>query len=373
MKIGIELEFWVVDDQGSLCGGESLVEASDRVYPEFVSPLVEIQTDPHENEATLRRELQRTLQEVLQVAEESGKQLVPLGTPLTLSSSPAKGERGRLFERLYGQGVTSAKNCAGTHVHFDRQATRRQLNLLTALDPALALVASSSYYCGERTVNCSRAQAYRRTCGDDFLPFCDLWPYTDTVAEWESRVDAAYELFQTLAVERGVDPDRIREEFSPEDTVLNPVRLRDETPTVEWRAPDSTLPSQVVDLAFDVRRLVAQTAEKPLVTVDDIYATGVGPTAIRIPEFETLSSLSDEAIRSGLESDRVRTYLANLGFDLQAYDPLAARMNGPSTLGEPMAREFRLESAANLRSDVASLTEDPGKYWRRTLANRVDA
>lgn len=352
MRTGIEIECWVIDEQGRLCDQDGLADVHERVEPEFVGPLLEVKTAPHERERALRHDLQEALETVIEAAEASGKRLVPLGTPLTACDAPATGERGRLFETIYGDGVRSSKNCAGTHVHFEKGDVARQLNLLTALDPALALLSSSPYYLGERGAASSRAAAYRTACGREFRQFCDLMPYTASVAEWEERVEDRFEAFRSLAAEAGVSSEQVEAEFEPENTVLNPVRLRRSQPTVEWRAPDAALPSQVVRLATDVSRLVRQTDAKPLRT----GPPGVHADHIAVPEFDTLTDVSRAAIERGLDSGRVREYLERMGFDPSAYHPISRRIQGPETLPESAARALRLEYAERLRSDVAALT-----------------
>jgi hypothetical protein len=292
------------------------------------------------------------LSTAIDAVEADGKRLVPLGTPLSAADAPANCERGRLFETIYGAGVASAKNCAGTHVHFQQTDVVRQLDLLTALDPALALVSSSPYYRAERRFDSSRAHAYRTECGPGFRRFCDLWQYTDSLEEWQSRVDTVYEEFVDLAAERGVDRDTVEAHFDPRGTVLNPVRLRRCQPTVEWRAPDSALPSQVLQLVGDVRSLVRQVETTPV----EVGEPGTSPERIGVPEFPDLRERSLTAIREGLDSRDVREYLRSYGLDPGAYSPISRTVYGPGTLGEPAAGELRLEYARRLRRDVESLT-----------------
>ena len=350
---GIELELWVVDENGYLCDGRQLADAHERIEPEFVGPLLEVQTEPQTAERALRRDLEDVLGTAIRAARADEKRLVPLGTPLTEVDHPASSERGQLFEEIYGDGVRAAKNCAGTHLHFERTEPTRQLNLLTALDPALALVSSSPYYCGERGRRSSRAHAYRRECGTAFTPYCDLWSYVDSVAEWEDRVDRAFEAFASLAADRGVSASRVEAAFTPEDTVLNPVRLRRCQPTVEWRAPDSALPSEVVSLAVDVGGLVAQTEAKPV----EVGDPGVSDDHIGVPEFDDLYDLSRVAINFGLSPEPVRDYLERVGFDCSAYDPLSQYVGSGDTISEARAREIRLEQANRLEADVAGLLD----------------
>lgn len=351
LKTGVELELWVVDDAGHLCGGQEIADAHERIEPEFIDPLIEVQTTPHDDEFELRRDLETTLRAGLRAADKHDKRLVPLGTPLTASDVEANCERGDLFETIYGPGVQSAKNCAGTHVHFEKRAVVDQLNLLTALDPALALLSSSPYYCGENGDYSSRARAYRSKCGPDFRKFCDLWPYADSVAEWQDRVDYVYDQFKGLAAERGVAPETVEQWFEPEDTVLTPVRLRECQPTVEWRAPDAALPSEVIDLAVDVGKLVSQTETKPL----EYGSAGVKSSRIGLPKFSTLEDLTDKAICSGLESTAVTAYLRRMGFDPAKYQPTAPKIEDSKTISKPEAREVRLEQADRLRNDLKAI------------------
>lgn len=353
LTTGIELELWVVDENGCLCDGRQIADAHERIEPEFVASLLEVQTAPQPSTSALRRDFQDVLGTAIRAARASSQRLVPLGTPLTECSDVACTERGELFERIYGDGVRAAKNCAGTHLHFERAETCRQLNLLTALDPALALVSSAPYYCGERGRRSARAHAYRRECGTAFAPFCDLWSYADSVREWEDRVDRAFEAFASLAADRGVDSATVEEWFVPENAVLNPVRLRRRQPTVEWRAPDAALPSEVLSLAADVGQLVEQTTEKP-VTVGE---PGVHDDHVGVPEFDDLYDLSRVAINFGLAPEPVRDYLERMGFDCSTYRPLSDRIGSTDALSEARARELRLEQARRLEADVAGLLD----------------
>lgn len=358
LTTGVELELWVVDETGRLCDGTEIARAHRRIEPEFIDPLIEVKTGPNSSERALRRDLQSTLRTAISAAGAAGKRLVPLGTPLTASDAAANCERGRAFEAIYGDGVRSAKNCAGTHIHFEQGDIVDQLNLLTALDPALALVSSSPYYAGTSGANSARALAYRTKCGDEFRCFTELWDYADSVAEWRDRVDERYSRFKRLAADRGVSPATVEELFTPEDTVLNPVRLRECQPTVEWRAPDATLPSQIVRLATDMEELVSHTQSASV----EYGPTEVRESRIRLPEFETLSALSREAIESGVNSPRVRSYLRNVGFNPAAYESLSASLRGPRRLSDSEARTLRLRQAGRLQADVQRLTADEPQY-----------
>jgi gamma-glutamyl:cysteine ligase YbdK (ATP-grasp superfamily) len=352
MKVGVESEYWVVDETGALCDGRELVDAHECVEPEFVASLIEIKTPPVENESALRHALQSTLRTVLAAADAKGKRLVPLGTPLSDSSSPIVSKRGRLLERIYGDGITPATQCAGTHIHFDAENVPRQVNLLTALDPALALVSSSPYYAGEYSMHASRPYAYRSLCGEEFVRFRDLWEYITDTTEWDSRLAAAHEAFRTLALDRGVTNGEFTTHFQPENTVAVPVRVRETFPTVEWRAPDTALPSQVVTLTSDISRLVHQTATKPV----EIGEPGVQPHRISVPEFDDLRQLTAAAIERGLDSPAVWEYLEAMSIDPRNYQPISSEIGQQSSVSVTEARRIRLEYADRLERDVETLT-----------------
>jgi hypothetical protein len=52
MKVGVEAEYWVVDETGALCDGRELLDAHEHVEPEFISSLIEIKTPPVETESS---------------------------------------------------------------------------------------------------------------------------------------------------------------------------------------------------------------------------------------------------------------------------------------------------------------------------------
>ncbi|WP_049898954.1 glutamate-cysteine ligase family protein [Halococcus agarilyticus] len=351
MKIGIEAEYWVIDASGALCDGRALA-THDNVEPEFIAPLIEVHTPPLERVDELRRSFGATLRTVLDAAAADGKRLVPLGTPLASAASPPVTDRGRLLERIYGEGLAPATQCAGTHVHFDLVDATRQLTLLTALDPALALVSSSPWYAGHPRGHSSRAHAYRSLCGEAFAPLRGLWSYPTDLPEWERRIETSYGRFRALAAERGVREDELTTHFRPDDAIVAPVRLRRCPPTVEWRAPDTALPSETLRLVGDVARLVRRAADEPV----EIGDPGVEPGRISVPPFDELERLSQAAIGHGPGSSAVREYLERMGIDTGAYRPIATEIGHDAPVTRADARCIRLAYAERLERDVAALT-----------------
>lgn len=354
MTIGLEMEFWVVDESGRLCDGHDLTTVHDNAVPEFVESLVEVSTPPGDTVVNIAASLQDVLSRLLEEAAETDRKLVPLGTPLSENPSSIPSERGKVLEQIYGDGFEVAKNCAGTHVYFEKGNVAQQLNLLTALDPALALTCSSPYYKGERLASSSRAYAYRYMAGHDFGKFRTLWEYTDDVAEWEERLQQLYDELRAKALNRDVTPEQFSELFNRGNVVMSPVRLRDETPTVEWRSPDTALPSQIIRLLDDLVPLVELTDDLRV----EVGDPGIETDRIGIPEYVDVQHLSDSAIEQGLNSTSVWKYLETMGFDTTRYHPISDQIYAGEKISDERACRVRLEYANLLERDVARLEID---------------
>lgn len=353
LRRSIEVEYWVIDDEGRLVEPGGLVDATDGAEREFVEPLLEIKTTPCETAAQLRSELFDRLGSVLRRAGELDRGLVPLSTPLSAADiADIPDDRTRIQDRAIGENFEYVRHCAGTHVHVEQVPGREidQFNTLTALDPALALVNSSPYFRGKQLSPGARSQLYRWMAYDGLSHQGDLPPYVADRTQWEQRLERGHASFVRAAREAGIDDDRIASTFDHEDAVWIPVKLRSEFSTVEWRSPDTALPSQVVQLADDVVRVVERVVE------DGVRVGGepgrVTADGVVLPEFETVRSCTTDAIRHGLSSRRLVTYLERLGFDVAAYEPLTRQLLGRGTLSAEEARQLRLTYADRLEADV---------------------
>ncbi|WP_436346577.1 glutamate-cysteine ligase family protein [Natronorubrum sp. FCH18a] len=352
MKTSLEVEYWVIDDDGDLVPPGPLLDLSEQIDPEFVEPMLEIKTTPCQSMAELRTEFRSLIATTVDAARRQNKRLVPLATPLHAGPEevPYRDKQGTdLQRRIVGPAFEDARVCAGTHIHFEQSNVVEQLNTLTALDPAFALANSSSHYRGERLLECARPFLYRRSCYEACPEQGQLWPYVDSVEEWETLLDDAYDCFRERALDHGVDPDDFDDEFDPYDAVWTPVRLRKAMPTVEWRSPDTALPSQILHLAEEVRSIVTHADARGTVVGDDSSVDG----AVPLPEFETVQEITDSAIYDGLSDSNVRNYLQKLGFTPSTYDPLVDRLPG-SRLTKRQAKRLRLEAARQLEADLAT-------------------
>jgi len=352
LKRSVEVEYWVIDEAGRLTAPGSLVEASPGAEREFVEPLLEVKTTPCRSTAELRAELYERLGDVLAAAERDGKGLVPLATPLhggDIDDLPH--ERTRIQSRVVGEEFDCVRHCAGTHIHFEQHPGRAidQLNALTALDPALALISSSPYFRGSQVAASARSELYRWRAYESLPQQGQLWPYAEDRAGWATRLQRRYEEFVTEAMVVGFDRAEVESLFGPENAVWTPVKLREAFSTVEWRSPDAALPSQILSLADQLSEVITRVGDTP-VRIDG-EAGAVTDEAIVLPAFDAVEEHVQTAIREGLSSDSVRSYLAQMGFDVESFDPLSAEFDD-ATLSPERACELRLEYADRLRADV---------------------
>ncbi len=356
MRVGLELELWSIDDNGELAGACDLVEDSPHLDAEFVTPLIEVQTAPCDSGDELITELVSCLAEAIDVAEAHGRRLVPLGTPLVDEQIPYRSNMRTQVQRgVLGDEFTHAAHCAGTHLHVEQVDPVSQLRILTALDPAIALVTTSPYYRSEQIAACARPLVYRRRCYRSLPTHGRLWAYPDTLEEWRTRRDRRFEVFVQTARDAGFPRETVESTFSPEDALWSPVRLRDDLGTVEWRAPDACPPSQLIRLVPDVIQLVERAVEHG--TRVDERGAAVDDSPITVPPFEQLLTLVDSAIDEGLSSSAVVDHVSGLGLSPEAYRPIGNRIAGSEQITQDRARRIRCRLADRLEREVQALTQ----------------
>ncbi len=352
-KRSIEVEYWVIDEDGKLTSPGPLVDAAPGVEREFVEPLLEIKTSPCETVGQLRRQLYDRLGRVLTVADSEGMGLVPLATPLHASRiEDLPQERTRIQDRVLGDAFECVRNCAGTHLHFEQIPGREtdQFNLLTAVDPALALVNSAPYFQGSRLAAGARSEIYRWKAYETLPHQGELWPYVESTAEWGTRLQRRYDEFVAEAVIAGCERKAVESCFDPESAVWTPVKLREEFSTVEWRSPDTALPSHVLELAEQLSALVRQLSDKEI-RIEGTTGRVTDDTIV-LPRFDVVREHTKVAVRTGLSSNDLRSYLDRMGFDLSTFTPTTTEFDGED-LSREQARKLRLQYAARLENDVA--------------------
>jgi len=352
----VEVEYWVIDEGGRLTAAEELTEASPGAEQEFIEPLIEIKTSPCESSAELRSELYTRLRSVLAAAEKEGKGLVPLATPLNdVDITDRPHERTRIQSRVVGDEFDCVRHCAGTHVHFEQLPGREidQLNTLTALDPALALVNSSPFFRGSHIAASARSEVYRWKAYESLPQQGQLWSYAEDTEEWATRLERRYEEFVTEAIVSGVPREQVESCFTPESGVWTPVKLRGEFSTVEWRSPDTALPSQILELADQLSRLLSHL-DHSAVHIGE--GTDTTEPEVVLPEFDVVQEHARKAIRNGLSSAKLRSYLTRMGLDVSAFEPLSSEFEMGTEISPERARDIRLSYAERLKEDIVMAT-----------------
>lgn len=334
MKLGAEFEYWVTDEKGRLQTAETLSNRFEFAEQEFVKPLYEVKTNPQETVEELKEEAKHNVLESIEVAEDLGLRLVPLGTPLNSGEIEAVGSlRGKMQKKIVGEPIEYAKRVAGIHFHFEQENAAEQANILTALDPAIALSTSSRYCKGSPIANNARNQVYRHRCYREFPRHGQLWNYAGSVEEWESKLEKRFREFRKKALEKDVNREKFEEHFSPGDTVWTPVRMRDKFGTVEWRTPDSMVMSRAIELLEQVKDLLENPPE--------------------LPSFDRVKRTSAKAIRDGVANQDVRKYLEELDMDVSNSPAPQAKIDG--TLSRSKARKIRTAKAKKLRKDIQDI------------------
>lgn len=351
MKKGVELEYWVIDEKGRLENAEKVSKEFEFAHPEFVKPLLEIKTDPQVNLDELREEMFDRVRRCFDKAREKNLRLVPTGTPLNserIEIIPGSG-RVELEKRFFPEHNIKDRSRAGTHVHFEKFDTIKQLNLLTALDPASALLNSSPFHKGEKIASSSRNYFYRYKWKCQFPEHISLWDYADSAEEWESRTQERFNELREAAIENGIESAQFEEHYSADDSVWIPIRLRNNFGTVEWRSGDAAIPSQVFKLVKKISQILESSRDKELGFADE---TVVDDEKIILPRFDRLEELSKEASLEGLMSDEVSNYLKKLSFNLDQYNPLTENLSDKNNLELEEARELRLKASKILEEDL---------------------
>lgn len=360
MRVGIEIEYWLVDGDGTLSAADEVITACDGVDSEMATPLLEVKTPPCDSVEELTAVLGDRLGRARDAARSRGARLVPSGTPLSDERIPRRtSTRIDVQQAVLGDDLAHAGYCAGTHLHFEQASVADQLRALTALDPAFALVNTTPYYRNRRVSACARPHVYRRRCYRSLPDHGQLWRYPDSADEWRTRVEGRFDAFLAAAAERGIDRDTVESAFSPCDAVWAPVCLRDDlgTGTVEWRTPDAAAPLELCRLAADVTDVV-ETAVEDGTRIGGGDGDGGGDDgALSLPPFETLRGHVDAAIERGLAAPRVERHLSGMGFDPDEYRPFGEEIDGRERLDPDDARRVRLRAADRLERDVERLRE----------------
>ena len=355
MKKGIELEYFTVDSEGHLANAEEITDQLDFAAPEFAKCVAEIKTDPHKDLEDLKADLVNKTRKAVEKAREHGLRLVPLGTPLNHKEVELiESERLEMMKKFNERDIEVEKELVrtGLHIHFEKKNIKDQLNILTAFDPAFALLNSSPYHKGEQIASSSRNWIYRYSWNPKFPDSVRLWPYTDSVEEWKERMHKAFEKFEEGAMNAGIDKETFRKHHHPDRSIWTPIRLRDQFPTVEYRSPDTSLPSQALKLTEDMNQIL----EKSQTTEVEFGQGEIADGKIQLPEFDEVEEVSRLAAKKGLESRKVKKYLEKMGFNPEEYTPLTQNIIRGENISRSEACKLRLEASKLLEKDLEEMS-----------------
>lgn len=339
MQTRLAIDYWVVDRDGELASAAPLVDAAERtgISRGNAESLLTIET-ALESVDTRRRTLTDELVAACEAAAAQDQRLVPLATPIN-DEGPCNTQTAASED--------SPPASAGARLHFEAAAVCEQWNALLALTPALALVSSAPYVRGNRVANSARTHSYRTHHG---IPAgARAFEYVDSVGSLTASA-AADEW--PIALHRTGTPHR-----------------PDNSATLEWQLPDTTLPSQLCRLAADLENVLEQVArghvrvgryatQRRSATAgdtDDITVGHVTNAEVALPRAEIVAQLTETAIDIGLDATGVADYLERMGFAIDTYHPIASRIDGRQYVTRADARELRLEYAGRLEEDVRDL------------------
>lgn len=400
-RIGLEQEFFLVDQGGTLCDLADLFLSRCReaarmegVDPhcfqsECVKSLVEITMPPSSGFADMAKGYLSDLDLALRVASELGLALYPLGTyPLPIRPTVRDDPGYRIKNRTIGHDrFMHAGRCAGAHLQLElpsgtvwpdvkaaldapveRQGELLGLyNLATALDPALvALTRACPFYEGKSEGFASRTVHYRGILGFDGLyaglhEVGGLSAYASRVEDLVDQQRARYRAWFAAMDLAGVE----RRLFAWSGGNLrraswNPVRLSHHG-TVEIRSMDSNLPEMVLAVCALIRG-AAERVRRERLEVRPSRGTLV-PTVdgdrLLVPHFTYLNGeLLAAAVTRGVEDQRIEAYIDSLvGF--------ASPYLGDPELIQPLGssggyRTTESEILGSFRTPGVSLTRGQG-------------
>ncbi|RKD93586.1 glutamate--cysteine ligase [Halopiger aswanensis] len=396
----LEADYWVVDSDGDFAPAGSIADTEGiAAEKRALASLVTVTTPSCESSSALRQAFVARLEAACERAADAERRLVPLATPI--NGDPvvdrSGGDRTRLQRVIddaandgadgsgTGLGAEPGSNadrgpyCAGARVCVEQRSVTDQLNALLALTPALALVNTSPYVGGDRVAVGARTHCYRTRLGGTRTHSDQPCRYVDSAADWTRRLEERYERVADRAVDNGVDPAAVADHLEPAAVGWTPVALREraEPPMLEWRAPDTALPRQLLGLAEDVAT-VMDRLRRGTVRIGGRGERGesrgrLGPreterdgaappgrvtrNGLALPRSTTVADLVDAATYEGLESTPLVAYLERMGFAVDDYHPISARIDGRQFVTRADARELRLEYAGLLEADVAALAE----------------
>ncbi len=353
-RIGLEQEFFLVDESGALseeadeflsgCRDAADAEGldADSFAAECSESMIEVKTNPAATLADLSSEYLANLSLALRAGRELDLRLYPLATyPLPVTPSFREEPHYSVQDRTVGQErFLNAGRCCGVHLHIELAAgtidpetvvspeappeAREELlnlnNLATALDPAIiALTRSSPFYEGRAPGIASRTAFYRGSAAFGWEGVYTEHPELGALAPYAASVEDLIESqlgshrAWLAAMERaGIESDMISAARNAIlDNCWRPVRVND-CNTVELRGIDGNYPEAVLATVDLVRAAADRLRRENLVVKPDEsrHAFGVAGNRLLVPGFEQIGTyLFRAAATEGVASPEILAYL----------------------------------------------------------------
>jgi hypothetical protein len=244
-KIGIEVEYFLIDSKGSLTPTAPSILADPRLQgiavPESSHNCIEIHSAPLDNIVDLDLNLRANVKKVLDVATENGTLLVPTTTITKDKLEKISSPRYDISDAIFGMASETQNHIAGTHMHVDRAKNlAKQYALFYALDPSFVLLASSPFFFGQNSLVDHRAGIYRNGVFKDHPEYGQIFPPSKNPLMIYEQL---HEQFVAMCEEKGLNP----EGYNELNTYWGPIRFSKNT--IENRSPDNNLISNIIGLS----------------------------------------------------------------------------------------------------------------------------
>ncbi len=319
--VGMEIELNLITADGFIknVADEILQDSRNEGFfvPEATHSQIELNSLPANTVEDLHQDIIQKLLLLEEICQDWGVFPVPVSEFGAGKSKSRTGkQRYDVYETILGHLNNEKLNTiSGVHIHFSQVLHRNidQYNVLQALDPLSFAVTTTSpiRYDGVNSLNCHRVNLVRNDVFQNYPLHAQLLPYPCTIEEIESLNLQRFEQWRTAS---GLSVTEFSKLFTPENTGYAPIRKRNSIgPTGTWevRSLDSTTPSHALAVVALYKGCLDHMVEKDIpvaiASEDGIYK--FSDENIILPSFSTLKHFEGIAIRYGLHSEEIASYL----------------------------------------------------------------
>lgn len=365
-KIGVEIEFHLIDEKGVISNSADLIlkEFNNELnlIGELSKSMVEIKSDPVENLNVLSKNLSDILDKVRLIAKKNKLMLLPT-TPISNEYLQKRvGSRYETKNKILGNKKRALElNICGTHIHLDKfHDLKFQHNVMLALDPLFAFMSSSSFLNGKNSLNNYRNKVYRFDVFKKFPQYGGLHGYVSNVDELNDRYKKLYLDWKNICLSKDLDFSS----FNELNTYWGPIRMS--RYTLESRSSDTNLLSNILALSAVYLGFTRQ--------LDKLMS---GEVPFDFPSFENIKRYELIAIKKGLKSGIIRTYLSQIleiaknglyESELRFLNPFYKMLFS----GENFADELTIKAIQDGTYDGSFISAEGAAKLRIFAANRLE-